>query len=122
MKGGLDGKVVTRAFVELLDSGQVLAMRYKYWLNMPGSTPNNGTIETVYLLRRANSSTTTCINGNRLSGGGARFRETILPYLTERPDLIELVEKRKVALDHLSGIVRALNTGQPYTLAVPYYN
>lgn len=122
VKGGLDGKMVPQAFVELLDSGQVLAMRYKYWLSLPGPIPNSGTMETVYLLRRVNSSTTTCISGNRLSGGGPKFRESILPFLTERPDLAELVEKRKVALDHLSGIVRALNTGQPYTLAVPYYD
>lgn len=121
---GIGSDIVGRAFVEQLDSGQVVLLRYIY---STGGAPmagvggammySGGSTRTLYLLRRGYSLSP--IPANSLSGGGKRFREALLPYLSARPDLVKLVDEKLVTDDDLPAIVHALNTGQPYA-PTPY--
>ncbi|PJJ61262.1 hypothetical protein [Hymenobacter chitinivorans] len=124
---GLGGESVEDAFVELLDSGSVQLLRYDVSFNRPmtmspagGMSGGGSTSYATFLLRRANERTLKQIPGNRLTGGGTKFRDAILPYLTQRPDLIKLVEDKTVTLDNIVGLIHALNTGQPYAITAPY--
>ncbi|MCB2377551.1 hypothetical protein LGH70_08155 [Hymenobacter sp. BT635] len=124
---GLGGESVEEAFVQLLDSGSVLLLRYEASMTRPmtmspGGGMNGGGNATynIFLLRRTTERTLKQIPGNRLGGGGTKFRDAILPYLAQRPDLIKLVEDKTVTLDNIEGIIHALNTGQPYAIIAPY--
>ncbi|AII53155.1 hypothetical protein [Hymenobacter sp. APR13] len=124
------GKTVDEAFVELLDSGQMVLMRYEYTVGAPmmmgaGGTMSGGGSSTydVYLLRWANETAITPVTANRLTGGGRKFRDALLPHLRMRDDLAKLVEDGSVTVDGLPALIRALNTGQAYapitTPAIP---
>ncbi|TGE23664.1 hypothetical protein E5K00_00175 [Hymenobacter aquaticus] len=118
----LGGDLSDKAFVQVLDSGDVMLMRCEESMNRPMTMgAGSGTVRYgVFLLRRANERPVTHISGNRLTGGGSKFRDAILPYLTQRPDLRKLVEEKTVTLDNIIGIVHALNTGQPYAVTAPH--
>jgi hypothetical protein len=125
VSAGIGSDIVSRAFVEQLDSGQVVLLSYEYstagapvmgaggtmMYGMGGST------RTLYLLRRGYSLSP--IPANSLSGGGKKFREALLPYMNARPDLAKLIDEKLVTADDLPAIIHALNTGQPFA-PTPY--
>ncbi|TGD79909.1 hypothetical protein [Hymenobacter wooponensis] len=121
VRQGLYDSVVEQAFVEQLDSGQVILMRYAFTTGAP--TMNAGGVMTggqsqneVYLLRWARGTSVLAIQGSWFTGGGARFREALLPYISQRPDLVQLIENRSITTHELPKLIRALNTGQKYEL------
>ncbi|MCR5889154.1 hypothetical protein LRS06_15560 [Hymenobacter sp. J193] len=121
---GLMSDFVGKAFVQIIDSGQVMLLRYEYTTaNGPhvgagGVMTGGGTnTQELYLLRWTNDYKVYPISANWLSGGGQKFRQAILPHLSKRPDLAKLVEEKKITLSELPNLVRAINTGQPYSAA-----
>ncbi|MBG8555670.1 hypothetical protein [Hymenobacter guriensis] len=115
-------------FVELLDSGQVLLMRYEYAVNSAPRMGANGAmagggkaIYETYLLKWSNGSAVSAVPAGNMTGGGRKFREMILPYLSSRPDLVKLVEDKQAILLDLKRLIHALNTGKPY-VPEPVYN
>ncbi|WBA43722.1 hypothetical protein [Hymenobacter canadensis] len=118
---GLASQTIDEAFVQLLDSGALVLMRYEFTVGGPmmvgaGGSMSGGGSSTyeVYLLRWNNELSIAHIPANRLTGGGPKFRDALVPYLRQRPDLSKLVENKQVTIDNLPAIVRAFNSGQPY--------
>jgi hypothetical protein len=108
IKVGLGTQEVERpVFVELLDSGRVALMRYRY-------PTGNGGVWTAYLLQRASDENATAIPYNQLTGGGKKFREALGPYVAQRPDLQQLLTAGNISIDNFAAFVRALNSGQPF--------
>ncbi|WP_151089191.1 hypothetical protein [Hymenobacter baengnokdamensis] len=119
-RNGLFSASTTRVkFVELLDSGQVILMRYTYYAsNGSGPYGGGGTQVEEYLLRRSIQSAITPIEANWL-GGGKHFMETLLPYLSARPDLIKALVAKEIVVDDLAPLIHALNTNQPFVRPKP---
>ena len=116
--GGMDVEVV---FAEQLDSGQVQLLRYNYAVNMPMTTgaagaPVGGSWGlSTYLLRTAATADYTAVQSGVYSNGGKRFRDALKPFLATRPDLLHLLERKRIDAKNLPAVVRALNTNQPYS-------
>lgn len=70
----------------------------------------------VYLLRWARGTSVLAIQGSWFTGGGAHFREDLLPYVAQRPDLVQLIQNRSITTYELPKLIRALNSGQKYEL------
>ncbi|TYZ07440.1 hypothetical protein FY528_15370 [Hymenobacter lutimineralis] len=108
-------------FVELLDSGQVMLMRYEYTTKSGPSASPNGAIASggnfvheTYLLKWSNGTVVSAVPAGGITGSNKMFREMILLYLSSRPDLIKLVEDKQIILSDLKRLIHALNTGTPY--------
>lgn len=122
---GLSSTRVDRAFVEQLDSGQVVLLRYEY---SSGGAPMGGVDQVsagsgynsvLYLLRNGLSLNPIPAGQN---GGGRRFQEALQPYLRARPDLLKLLYDQRILAEDLPLLVRALNTGQPMPPTPSYLN
>lgn len=120
---GLIPLYVEQAFVEQLDSGQVVLLRYEYSTGGGGAPMMGaggamtfggagGGTRTIYLLRRGSSISP--VPSNSLSGAGPKFRAALLLLLGTRPDLVKLVEEKRVSVDDVPALVRALNTGKAF--------
>jgi hypothetical protein len=122
---GLGGDTISQAFVEQLDSGQVVLMRLNYIIDGSMMAGGGGQLGgsasyTLYLLRRGGEQTIVPLPASGLSNGGQKFRDTLMPYLTTRPDLAKLVANKLVNTDNLLVMIRALNIGQPCDCAISY--
>ncbi len=111
-----------QAFVELLDSGQVILMRYEFTSGsavMMGAggtmSPGGSTSSELYLLRWATGHEISPIPANQVTHGGPKFREALLPFFSTRPDLAKLLKEKRIILDDLPGVIHALNTNQEFT-------
>jgi hypothetical protein len=102
---GWSQELLNESFVELLDSGAVSLMRYERLV----ATPQGGTAEMLHLLKRATEPNATTVSYSMLDGAGKKFRETLLPYLTSRPDLLAAVNDKKVTIYNLQTLIHALN-------------
>jgi hypothetical protein len=102
---GWSQELLNESFVELLDSGAVSLMRYERLM----ATPQGGTAEILYLLKRATKPNATTISYSMLDGAGKKFREILLPYLTSRTDLLAAVNDKKVTIYNLQTLIHALN-------------
>lgn len=106
VKSGLGGTDVEYGFVEQLDSGQVLLMRYDY---IVGTGMNGGTSSvSAYLVSRPSDSFPVSMQGTK-----QRFIELIKPFLADRPDLMKLLEDKSFTYNDLPLIVRSINSGKP---------
>lgn len=121
VKGGLGGADVDRAFVEQLDSGQVILLNYTYSVGAPmamgagGGMSYGGSSElSAYLLSRPGDSRATAVQGSFYTGGGKQFREAVRPYLASRPDLLKLLDEKRIASDDLPAVIHALNNNVPF--------
>lgn len=98
-------KDLNQAFVALLDSGQhIVLMQLAYCLDGPS-----------YVARRPQATEATMVD-----------EKNLLPYLTDRPDLIKLykagyLSKNYIETDQLYIIAHSLNTGQPYVPPLSHY-
>ncbi|UOQ71843.1 hypothetical protein [Hymenobacter cellulosilyticus] len=114
---GLDGDTIDQAFVEQVDSGQVVLMRLHYIVAGPAMvgatgvpTGGNRSYE-LYLLRKAGETTITPLPASSLTGSGKKFREALLPYLAGRSDLTKLVTDKLITIENLPKLIHALNSG-----------
>lgn len=122
VKMGLGREYVDEGFVELLDSGQVLLMRYDYEIGSPGHMGAGGMMsggfsyaESVYLLRGANSySAPVVIKGNGNAKEQELLKSTLAYYVAQRPDLAQLLQDGRIFIGNLQSFVHAINTGQPF--------
>lgn len=115
---------VRRAFVELLDSGQVSLFSYHYTqatlmpLLVSGTVlPGIGSsVQTLYLLRDASTQQVTTIPADDLLtiGGGQAFRTALQPFLIKRPDLLNPLLAKHFHIEDLADIIRALNSNKPF--------
>ena len=127
---GLGGDFVSRAFVEQLDSGRVMLLRYQYPVGGPPMmggpdgrmTGGPSRPPALYLLRNGYSITPIPANGRTGTAGGRKFREALLPYLRARPDLVGLLNDKHILEEDLPAVVRALNTGRPMPPTPSYLN
>ena len=69
----------------------------------------------TYLLRTAATADYTAVQSGVYSNGGKRFRDALKPFLATRPDLLHLLERKRIDAKNLPAVVRALNTNQPYS-------
>lgn len=97
-------------FVELLDSGAVSLMRYKQF----HSNQMGGSYEVLYLLQRAGQPDAVAIPFSLLDGAGKKFREFLAPYIASRPDLVTVVNAKKVTIYNLSTFLHAYNKQEPF--------
>ncbi len=107
---------VTTAFVQHVDSGQVVLLRYSYLQTTAGSMGSGGIMTNggsseiqYYLLRRADIPTFTLVQGNL-----KRFRELLRPYLAARPDLLKYLDEKRLTYATLPDLIHSLNTGVSY--------
>lgn len=111
---------VTSAFAELLDSGQVVLLRYQTPPNTAATRGNigydNAAGQQVYLLRFASTPDLTPIPAS-WSKKSTRYQAAIRPYLASRPDLIQLLEANRLAPKQLPFIIYLLNNNLPYSTA-----
>ncbi|ALD20435.1 hypothetical protein AM218_03400 [Hymenobacter sp. DG25A] len=115
INSGFSGEIVDEVFVALLDSGQVLLMRYEYTVKSPTSMGAGSFPQAVQLLRGAKSySTPTVIRGNNSAKENAAIKSMLGAYVTARPDLTKLLTEGKIWHGNLQAFVHALNTGQPF--------
>ncbi|SMB97915.1 hypothetical protein SAMN00120144_2274 [Hymenobacter roseosalivarius DSM 11622] len=103
---------VKAAFVERLDSGQIVLMRYDHFIN----TGANWLFLyrypiAVYLLSDPSSSAFNLVYNyfNK-----SLFREQVRPFLTMSPDLIQMLDKGKITFYNLPSAIHALNNNSPF--------
>ena len=116
VKGGIGGAYIDNAFVEQLDSGQVVLLNYEYTINNGAGMSYGGssTELNAYLLSRPGSSQFTAAQGSFYTGGGKQFREAVRPYLASRPDLVKLLDEQRISSENLREVIYALNNNIPY--------
>jgi len=110
-------KTMKLTFVQLLDSGQVLLMRYdEEGRNAPimgagGSMMSYGRNYTLstYLLQMPNEAEATSLPKN-----SKEFRKALAAYVTTREDLAKLLSDKRISQRNLQAFIHALNTGQPF--------
>lgn len=115
---------VKRAFVKLLDSGQVRLLSYRYTratiipLLVSGTLfPGIGSsVQTLYLLQDSSTQQITTIPADDLLtvGGGQAFRSALEPFLLKRPDLLNTLAAKHFYIEYLADIIRALNSNKPF--------
>jgi hypothetical protein len=136
VQGGF-GMNVEEAFVERLDSGQVILMQYDYTVGIPmlgaGSSPmvmgprgtivgNSVSAMQAYLLRRPTDNTYVSVQpALYTSAGGNRFRDAVRPFLAGHADLLKLLDEKHITMDNLPAVIRALNAGKTYQLPLTHY-
>ncbi|NVO32906.1 hypothetical protein [Hymenobacter lapidiphilus] len=102
-------------FVQLLDSGTFCLMRYDNGYLHDGSR-----LPALLLARTGAEERPLTIPYDASSGigkhlgAGKKFREALAPYVTTRPDLLQLLDEKKISIDNLAFFVRAINTGRPF--------
>lgn len=109
------------AFVQQVDSGQVMLLRYSYSQAMaPTMGAGGGMVGggsagiSLYLLRHAGSAGLTVMEHTGLGGGNKNFRELLRPYLVARPDLLKLLDEKLLTESMLPELIHALNNGAAY--------
>lgn len=122
--GPVGGNTVSQGFAEQLDSGRVVLMRFEYVVYGPSRVSATGTISNgsafpyvLYLLRRSSEEQIVSLPATGITGGGEKFREALLPYLSTRADLVKLVNEHRVTTHNLAAVIRAFNTDQPFVIA-----
>ncbi|GAB3589037.1 hypothetical protein [Hymenobacter daeguensis] len=122
VKGGLGGADVDAGFAEQLDSGQVVLLNYKYSVGAPMSMGAGGGMSyggaseyNAYLLSRPGDAEATAVQGSFYTGGGKQFRESVRPYLASRPDLVTLLDEKRITSDDLPAVIHALNSNTPFS-------
>lgn len=96
-------------FVELLDSGSVSLLRYEY----PANAGFYGAVA-IYLLQRAGEGQATAIPYSVMDGAGKKFREALAPYVATRPDLLALLQDKKITIYNLQTFIHAANHREPF--------
>lgn len=121
VKGGLGGAEVDLAFVEQLDSGKVVLMRYDYSIGAPmtmgsggGMSYGGSSSNSTYLLDGLYPGSITAAQGGTYSSGGKQFREDVRPYLVSRPDLVKLLDDKQITASNLQAAIHALNHNLPF--------
>jgi hypothetical protein len=121
VKGGLGGADVEMAFVEQLDSGRVILMRYDYNVGAPmtmgptgGMSYGGSSSNSAYLLDGLYAGSVTVAQSGTYSNGGKQFREAVRPYLASRPDLVELLDNKRISTSNLQEAIHALNHNLPF--------
>ncbi|MGI4874211.1 MAG: hypothetical protein ACRYFX_23870 [Janthinobacterium lividum] len=117
-------KQVEIAFVELVDSGRVVLMKYDYPVGSPSAMGANGTMmgggssnATAYLLSGPAGAGPTVVPESNSKKSVQKFQETLRPYLAARPDLLQLLEQERITYKNLVAAIHALNTNSPFTPA-----
>ncbi len=101
-----------RLFVEVLDSGQVSLLRYTHYVGGHDNTAT--TTLATYLLAAAPADSVVTLPVSERTGQGRSFRAVLMPYLTSRPDLLQLVEYGAITIDTLPALLHAFNSGEPF--------
>lgn len=120
--GAPSGKEIGPSFVEQLDSGRVLLLRYSYDVVTPVPASkrnialNVSSVTNAYLLHRPGGGPYTPVQNPRLGHGVPTLYDAAKPYFTSRPDLLKALADARTTIDHLPALVRALNSGEPYAL------
>ena len=120
--GAPSGKEINQAFVERLDSGRVLLLRYSYDVVTPVPASkrnialNVSSVTNAYLLHRPGNGPYTPVQNPRLGHGIVPLYDAAKSYFTSRPDLLKALADTRTTIDHLPALVRALNSGEPYML------
>ena len=91
-------------FAQQLDSGQVVLLHHSR-----ASAAGGGV--SIFLVHRSTETAVTVLDAFR-----NQYREQILPFITSRPDLVQLVQEKKFKYDDLYALIHAFNTGQPCSL------
>ena len=109
------GMAMEEAFVEQLDSGRVVLMQYEYTI---GSGTMGGTTSmSAYLLRRSTDDTFVAVQpGAYTTAGGNHFRDAVRPFLADYPDLVKLLDGKRITMDNLPAVIHAINSNTPYSL------
>ena len=120
VSAGIGGMDVDAVFAEQLDSGQVQLLRYNYSLSTPGSMGAGGTMTgggswglSAFLLRKPSDIGYTVAQSGPYSS--KRLREALRPFLASRPDLIKLLDDKRINDDNIQAVIHALNTNSPYS-------
>ena len=115
VQGGF-GMAIEEAFVEQLDSGRVVLMQYEYTIGS-GTMGGGTTSMSAYLLRRSTDDTFVAVQpGAYTTAGGNHFRDAVRPFLADYPDLVRLLDGKRITMDNLPAVIHALNTGKTYSL------
>lgn len=111
---------VPQAFAEQLDSGQVMLLRYTNPAGTTSGVSQSGAFvyggpssSTVYLLRTGNKEAALTTVESNWSRRDPQLLAALRPYLAARPDLLQLLEAKRLAPKQLPIIIHALNSGQP---------
>jgi hypothetical protein len=128
VQGGF-GMNVEEAFVERLDSGQVMLMQYEYTVGSPMMMSATGPMTgggvsamQAYLLRRPTDNTYVSVQpALYTSAGGNRFRDAVRPFLAGHADLLKLLDEKHITMANLPAVIRALNAGKTYQLPLTHY-
>lgn len=104
----------SKLFVEIVDSGQVSLYRYDY--SYPGSTAGSSMSFVTFMLHDATTNSITTLPTSIYTGKGQRFREALAPFVTTRPDLLQLVEDGHITISNLPLLLHALNYNEPFPI------
>jgi hypothetical protein len=107
--GGIEN-VTEDVFVELLDSGSVSLMRYQYYVN----AGMNRLLDTIYLIQRTGEANATIIPYSAFDGPGKKFREALAPFVTDRRDLVALLNDKKITVYNLQTFIHAFNKKESF--------
>jgi hypothetical protein len=121
VKGGLGGAEIDLAFVEQLDSGKVVLMRYDYSIGAPmtmgasgGMSYGGSSSNSAYLLDGLYAGSITVAQSGTYSSSSKQFREAVRPYLASRPDLVKLLDDKQITTSNLQAAIHALNHNLPF--------
>ncbi|WP_375419349.1 hypothetical protein [uncultured Hymenobacter sp.] len=118
---GLRNSYVERAFVAQVDSGRVGLLFYEYdvYAGLTSFGASDKQIKHLYLLQKEFRMFPIPNHG---SLDNKTFRAALSPHLQERPDMIKLLEEKRMCFNDMPLVVRALNTGQPMPTLPTYWN
>lgn len=105
-----------KAFVVLLDSGQVMLMRYDYY--MPSGLEKLGMppISHIFLLKSARQIQLTRVEHGMFLPTDQMFREAVRPYFSGRPDLVKLLDEKIITFNNLPAAIHAVNHNTLFVL------
>ncbi len=105
-----------KAFVILLDSGQVMLMRFNY--DIPSGMEKLGMppISHIFLLSSENQNRPTRVEHGIFLPTGQIFREAVRPYFSGRPDLTKLLDEEVITFNNLPEAIHAVNNNTPFIL------
>lgn len=106
------------AFVILLDSGQVMLMRFDY--DIPSGMEKLGIppISHIFLLGSGQQNRPTRVEHGIFLPTGQMFREAVRPYFSGRLDLIKLLDEEVITFNNLPEAIHSVNQNTPFTLPV----
>jgi hypothetical protein len=115
---GADSTAFKGIFVQLVDSGRlqlgrVYVSSYSSTSMGPGMAPmSSKSIYTAWVLRKANGAWVEILAPAMGAYSSKKFRKSLIPFFSDRPDLLDSLDREALTYDRLEDAIKAYNAGE----------